>query len=76
MIDTLQDLQSLIQRAQQGPCVALDTEFVWEQTYYPRLGIVQLGLSDTDCISGGVAGGPVVHHGRLWRGFVDDSDLG
>ncbi|MCZ6632929.1 MAG: HRDC domain-containing protein [bacterium] len=49
MIDTLQDLQSLIQRAQQGPCVALDTEFVWEQTYYPRLGIVQLGLSDTDC---------------------------
>ncbi|HMB92837.1 MAG TPA: HRDC domain-containing protein, partial [Rhodothermales bacterium] len=28
--------------------VALDTEFVWERTYYPKLGIVQLGLGQED----------------------------
>lgn len=26
--------------------MAVDTEFVWERTYYPRLGLVQLGLPD------------------------------
>jgi len=29
--------------------VGIDTEFVWEQTYYPRLGIVQVGFSEKDC---------------------------
>lgn len=32
-------------RARAADRVALDTEFVWERTYYPRLGLVQLGLS-------------------------------
>ena len=44
MIDTPDALRDLIARAQQAPRVALDTEFVWERTYYPNLGLVQLGL--------------------------------
>ncbi len=28
--------------------VAVDTEFVWERTFYPNLGIVQLALNETD----------------------------
>ncbi|MEM1043090.1 MAG: ribonuclease D [Bacteroidota bacterium] len=45
MIDTPQQLADLIARARAADRVALDTEFVWERTYYPRLGLVQLGLS-------------------------------
>ena len=44
MIDTPDRLRDLIARARQAPRVALDTEFVWERTYYPNLGVVQLGL--------------------------------
>ena len=45
MIDTREQLEDLIDRARQAGRVALDTEFVWERTYYAGLGLVQLGLS-------------------------------
>lgn len=34
--------------AMQQPKVALDTEFVWERTYYPGLGLIQIGWSETE----------------------------
>lgn len=49
MIETQKALQEVIQKAREAECVALDTEFVWEDTYYPRLGLIQLGWSETDC---------------------------
>jgi ribonuclease D len=49
MITTQTDLQKLIERAQKTDAVALDTEFVWERTYYPRLGLIQLALSEEEC---------------------------
>lgn len=49
MIDTPELLQSLLARIVRAGAVALDTEFVWERTYYPRLGIVQAGLADGTC---------------------------
>ena len=48
MIDTSDALKSLIGRAVQNKCVALDTEFVWERTYYPMLGVVQIGFSEKE----------------------------
>ena len=48
MIDTPQALEALVERALTVECVALDTEFVWERTYYPRLGIVQVGFTEKD----------------------------
>ena len=48
MIDTTDSLASLIEQARRSGCVALDTEFVWERTYYPKLGVVQLGWSEED----------------------------
>ncbi len=48
MIDSPQELEALVARARQAEAVALDTEFVWERTYYPRLGVVQLGLGRDD----------------------------
>lgn len=49
MITTTKDLQELVQRARKTDAVALDTEFVWERTYYPQLGLIQIALSDEDC---------------------------
>lgn len=49
MISTTEELKELIARAQGVKSVALDTEFFWERTYYPRLGLIQLALSDEDC---------------------------
>lgn len=43
------DLDTLVHRARKTDAVALDTEFVWERTYYPQLGLIQIALSDEDC---------------------------
>lgn len=49
MIDSAEKLRDLVRRARRAGCVALDTEFVWERTYYPRLGLVQVALSSEEC---------------------------
>lgn len=49
MITTAKDLQALMARAHQTDAVAIDTEFVWERTYYPRLGLIQLAISNEEC---------------------------
>lgn len=49
MINTEPELKKLINRAINAPCIALDTEFFWERTFYPILGVVQVGFSQTDC---------------------------
>ena len=45
MIDTPEALAPLVETARGQARVALDTEFVWERTYYANLGVVQLGWS-------------------------------
>jgi ribonuclease D len=49
LIQNEADLETLVHRALKTDAVALDTEFVWERTYYPRLGLIQIALSDEDC---------------------------
>jgi len=49
MITTQNELRDLIERAGKCDAIALDTEFIWERTYYPRLGLIQLALSDENC---------------------------
>lgn len=49
MIETEQELENLMQQAHDVDAVALDTEFVWERTYYPQLGLIQLALSQDQC---------------------------
>ncbi len=48
MIDTPDALAALIDRARAARAVALDTEFVWERSFYPDLGLVQVGLGGDD----------------------------
>ncbi len=48
MIDNKSQLQQLVAKAITAGVVAVDTEFVWEKTYYPILGIIQIGLSEDE----------------------------
>lgn len=49
IITSPEELHGLIEKARATSAVALDTEFVWTKTYFPRLGLIQLALSDEDC---------------------------
>ncbi len=49
MITSPEQLRDLIEKARSTNAVAIDTEFIWTSTYYPRLGLIQLALSDEDC---------------------------
>lgn len=48
MITTPTQVTALVEAARARGLVALDTEFVWERTYYPRLGVVQVALSEEE----------------------------
>ncbi len=49
MITANKELTELIEQARQQDAVAVDSEFVWTKTYAPKLGLVQLALSDEQC---------------------------
>jgi ribonuclease D len=46
-VDRADDLQALCARIRNKPWIALDTEFIRESTYYPRLCLLQLATDDT-----------------------------
>ena len=48
MITTSAALIELTNKSLQATAVALDTEFVWERTFYPNLGLIQLAIG-RDC---------------------------
>lgn len=50
LIDTTDGLREVVARARTLEAVALDTEFVWERTYYPGLGLVQVGFGGDDIV--------------------------
>lgn len=49
MIETKEGLAEVCREAKDAGCIGLDTEFVWERTYYPQLGIVQLSIDQERC---------------------------
>ena len=48
-IESPEDLRGAVEQMRKVDAVALDTEFVWEKTYYAQLGLVQAGLADGTC---------------------------
>lgn len=46
MICTKKDLEVCIEKCLKAEIVAVDTEFVWEKTYYPILGLIQLATPE------------------------------
>ncbi len=49
MIETTEALDEAVRAAIEAGAVGIDTEFIWERTYYPTLGIVQIGFPDGRC---------------------------
>lgn len=49
MIGTPNELGELVEKIIQAPRVAVDTEFVWERTFYARLGLIQIGTPEGAC---------------------------
>ncbi|MFO8027642.1 MAG: HRDC domain-containing protein [Opitutales bacterium] len=46
MITTTDALADAVHRAREAGAVGVDTEFVWVRSYYPKLGVVQIGYPD------------------------------
>lgn len=49
MITTVEALKHAVSLAQEAGAVGIDTEFVWDRTFYPTLGLVQIGYPDGHC---------------------------
>ncbi len=49
LITTTAELEQVATRLQKAESVAVDTEFFWERTFYPILGLVQLATGDGAC---------------------------
>lgn len=49
MITNANDLARFCELASQQPVIGVDTEFVWISTYYPNLGLVQVGWDSDNC---------------------------
>ncbi len=49
MITTTDALADAVTAAQSAGAIGIDTEFVWERTYYPKLGLVQIGYPNGHC---------------------------
>lgn len=49
MIETTEELREVCGAAVEAGLIGLDTEFVWERTYYPQLGVVQISIDNERC---------------------------
>ena len=49
MIRTTDALADVVRLARKAGAVGVDTEFVWDRTYYPTLGLIQIGYPDGHC---------------------------
>jgi len=55
LLTTADELRSLVEAIRKAGRLALDTEFVWERTYRPELGVVQVATDDTIAVIDAVA---------------------
>ena len=50
MITTTEALAEAVRDAQEAGAVGIDTEFIWDRTFYATLGLVQIGYPDGRCV--------------------------
>lgn len=68
LLSTAAELRALAKRVKAAGRLALDTEFVWERTYRPILGVVQVATDDEAVVIDGQA---VEHMGPLFSLLLD-----
>ncbi len=49
MVRTTEALIDVVRQAREVGAVGVDTEFIWDRTYYPTLGLIQIGYPDGHC---------------------------
>ncbi len=65
MIENVEDLRLCIDFCLESDVVAVDTEFVWEKTYFPILGLIQLAVGEKSFLIDTVAINDLSDIGRL-----------
>jgi ribonuclease D len=55
LLSTTAELTALVKAIRAGGRLAIDTEFVWERTYRPELGVVQIATDDRVAVIDAVA---------------------
>ncbi len=48
-VDTEEELNIFVSKAKEQKVIAVDTEFLWRDTYYPILGLIQVAFSQDEC---------------------------
>jgi len=48
-VDTNDKLNKFISKAKKQKVIAIDTEFLWRETYFPILGLIQVAFSRDEC---------------------------
>ncbi len=71
LITTQSDLESFCRRLSQGPFFTLDTEFLRDKTYYPKLCLVQVCTPDGDAAAIDPLGAQAQDAALDWQPFFD-----
>ena len=72
LITTTEDLAAACTRLAAAPFIAVDTEFMREQTFWPRLCLIQIASADTEILIDSMA--PEIDLKPFFDLMVDDLD--
>ncbi|MFO7937682.1 MAG: HRDC domain-containing protein [Kiritimatiellia bacterium] len=84
LVTSSRELSEMCERLSNEAVIAVDTEFFWERTFYPVLGLVQIATADRECflvdtvvLDDIIMLGPILENGKTVKILHDaPQDLG